>query len=238
MSQANKGRLFLIPNVLGEGTADAVIGHQIRELIENLDMYLVENVRTARRYLRDLGIQRPIEELHFSVLDKKTRPDAVNELIAPLKHGVDMGVMSEAGAPGVADPGARAVAAAHKMGATVVPLVGPSSFLLALMSSGFNGQSFTFHGYLPIQKNDRQQAISRLERDMQRNGQTQMFMETPFRNDQLLEDILSVGKSETLLCIASDLTTDQEFIRTMPIHKWRKQRPKLHKRPTVFLIGR
>ncbi|HAP58615.1 MAG TPA: SAM-dependent methyltransferase, partial [Cytophagales bacterium] len=183
-------------------------------------------------------IQRSIEELHFSVLDKKTRPEQVSELVGPLNDGVDIGVMSEAGAPGVADPGAKAVAAAHKMGAKVAPLVGPSSFLLALMSSGFNGQSFAFHGYLPIDKGARQNAIRRLEKDLEHSGQTQMFMETPYRNDQLLADIISTGKSNTLLCIAADLTTDSEFIRTKPLHKWAKQKPKLHKRPTVFLIGR
>lgn len=238
MGEDKKGKIWLIPNVLGAGTADDVIGHQVRELIEQLDMYLVENVRTARRYLRDLGIQRPIEDLHFSVLDKKTKYEEVSELVAPLRHGVDIGVMSEAGVPGVADPGAKAVAAAHKMDAQVVPLVGPSSFLLALMASGFNGQAFTFHGYLPIDKGDRQQALRRLEKEVERSGQTQMFMETPFRNDQLLEDILRSCSSNTMLCIACDLTTEKELIHTASVQVWKKHRPKLHKRPTVFLFGK
>ena len=238
MQDANKGTLWMIPTTLGPGTADSVMGHQVRELIEKIDMYLVENVRTSRRYLRELGIQRPIEELHFSVLDKKTRPEQVSELVAPLKHGVDIGVMSEAGAPGVADPGAKAVAAAHKMGARVVPLVGPSSFLLALMASGFNGQSFAFHGYLPIDKGPRIKRIKQLEQNLERGGQTQMFMETPYRNDQLLKDLLANLKPNTLVCVAADLTTDQEYVRTLPVHKWGKQLPKLHKHPAVFLIGR
>ena len=228
----------MIPTTLGPGTADGVMGNQVRELIEKVEMYLVENVRTSRRYLRELGIQRPIEELHFEVLDKKTRHEQVSQLVAPLKHGVDIGVMSEAGAPGIADPGARAVAAAHKLGARVVPLVGPSSFVLALMASGFNGQSFAFHGYLPINRNERQQALRSLEKEVERTGQTQLFMETPFRNEQLLDDLLQVGKPNTLLCIAADLTTEEEFVKMQPLEKWRKQKPKLHKRPAVFLMGK
>ena len=205
-------------------------------MIGRLDYFLVENVRTARRFVSSLKLGRKIEELHFEMLDKNTPAHEVEAICNPLVNGRDMGVMSEAGCPGIADPGHLAVSFAHRHDITVVPLSGPSSIFMALMSSGFNGQSFVFHGYLPIDRQQRKNALKSMEQEAVRKGQTQIFMETPYRNDKLLADILKTCHPQTLLCVASDITGPDEIIRTMSIKNWQKSMPDLHKRPTIFLL--
>lgn len=232
-----KGTLFLIPSVIAENTEKQVITPQVKEVCFHTKHYLVENIRTARRFISSLELGITISDLHFSVLEKKTPDAEVPELMQPLFRGQDIGVISEAGCPGVADPGARAVSLAHKQGIKVVPLVGPSSILLALMGSGFNGQSFAFHGYLPIKGPERMQGIKQLEREAQR-GQTQIFMETPYRNNQLLDDLLQNCQPNTAICLARGVTGEGELIRTLTVAQWRNQKPDLHKIPTIFLMGR
>ena len=237
MSKQRKGKLYLIPTPLAENTLDKIVTTQMTEVIKGLDYFLVENLRTARRFVSSLKLGKVIEELHFKVLDKKTPEKMIQNLCAPLMDGKDIGVMSEAGCPGIADPGNLAVSFAHRNNIAVVPLVGPSAIFIALMASGFNGQSFAFHGYLPIEKQKRIQAIKSLEKDSANKKQTQIFMETPFRNDHLLLDVLNSCQSHTQLCVAKDINGSEEMIRTLSIKDWKKSIPQLHKVPTVFLIN-
>ncbi|GAB4107659.1 SAM-dependent methyltransferase [Echinicola sediminis] len=231
-----KGKLYLIPNVLAEDTAQEIISPQVKEVIAHTTYYLAENLRTARRYISSLKLGLTIEELDFQVLDKKTRAAKVDLLLQPIFQGHDMGVISEAGCPGIADPGAVAVAYAHQNGIQVVPLSGPSSMFLALMGSGFNGQSFAFHGYLPIDKKARAEAVKNLENESLRFKRTQIFMETPFRNNQLLEDLKQHLHPQTKLCVAKNITGKDEAILTKTIAEWRKTKMDLHKIPTVFVL--
>lgn len=227
--------LFLIPTPLAEQTENKVLSPQIQEAILHLKVYFVENVRTARRFISSLKLGKLIDEITFIELDKDTPESTTREHIRKLTS--DAGVISEAGCPGVADPGAVAVRFAHEYGLKVVPLVGPSSILMALMSSGMSGQSFAFHGYLPIDKNERKKSLLQLERDANFRGQTQIFMETPFRNNQLLESILEVCHADTRLCIAAGITAPNQLIRTLTVKAWKTQKPDLHKIPTVFVMG-
>lgn len=231
-----KGKLFMIPTVLAENTADWVISPQVKEVIANTKIFLVENPRSARRYISSLKLGINIEELHLEVLDKDTPPEQVSQLMMPLLNGADIGVISEAGCPGIADPGALAVAFAHQKGIQVVPLSGPSSMFLALMGSGFSGQSFAFHGYLPIDKKERAAALKKLEQESVREKRAQLFMETPFRNNQLLADALASLSPQTKLCIAKNLTAADELIQTKTIADWKNQPIDLHKVPTVFIL--
>ena len=231
-----KGKLFLIPNVLAENTANEVISPQIKEVVKHTKVYLVENLRTARRYISSLKLGVNIEEIHMEILDKKTKPEMINRLMQPLLNGADVGIISEAGCPGIADPGALAVAHAHVKGIQVVPLSGPSSMFLALMGSGFSGQSFAFHGYLPIDRKDRAAALKALESESLREKRAQIFMETPFRNNQMLEDCLKTLSSNTKLCIAKNITAKDELILTKTIGEWKKLPIDLHKIPTVFIL--
>ncbi|SHN19574.1 16S rRNA (cytidine1402-2'-O)-methyltransferase [Cyclobacterium lianum] len=233
----SKGILYLIPNVLAAGTADAVMAPQVKSVLEATRYFLVEDFRTARRYISSLKLGVNLDEVHMEKLDKKTPDPQVRKLLDPVLKGQDAGIISEAGCPGIADPGARAVARAHELGIRVVPLPGPSSMFLALMASGFNGQSFTFSGYLPIERKDRIKAIKALEIKVIVENTTQLFMETPFRNNRLLEDLLEQLNPQTLLCIASELTGEGENIQTKKVADWRKEKPDLHKIPAVFLIG-
>jgi 16S rRNA (cytidine1402-2'-O)-methyltransferase len=237
MSKQRKGKLYLIPTPLAENTLDKIVTTQMTEVIKGLDYFLVENLRTARRFVSSLKLGKVIEDLHFKVLDKKTPEKMIQNLCAPLMDGKDIGVMSEAGCPGIADPGNLAVSFAHRNNIAVVPLVGPSAIFIALMASGFNGQSFAFHGYLPIEKQKRIQSIKALEKDSANKKQTQIFMETPFRNDHLLLDVLNSCQSHTQLCVAKDINGSEEMIRTLSIKDWKKSIPQLHKVPTVFLIN-
>ena len=226
--------LFLIPTILAPDTQESVLPPQIRAVVSELNVFFVEELRTARRFISSLKLNKVIDEITFYELNKDTPPD---QTLAQLKKlNTDAGIISEAGCPGIADPGAVAVGFAHQLGHKVVPLVGPSSILMALMSSGFNGQSFVFHGYLPIDKVLKIKALQNLEQTAKQKHQTQIFMETPFRNNQLLEDILQTLNAETLLCIACNVTAEDEFIKTLPIKIWRKSTPDLHKKPTIFLL--
>jgi 16S rRNA (cytidine1402-2'-O)-methyltransferase len=198
----------------------------------------VENEKTARKFLKEAGLKTPQNELIIHDYGKHNRADGTGAFFIGLQAGNDVGLMSEAGCPGIADPGADIVEKAHRMGIRVVPLVGPSSILLALMGSGFNGQSFTFHGYLPIDKIERSKRIKELESLAIKNDQTQLFIETPFRNNPMLEEILKTCNPTTKLCIAADLTAETELLQTKTIEQWRKKVPELHKRPTIFLLFR
>ena len=226
----------MIPTVLAENTAHWVISPQVKEVIANTKIFLVENPRSARRYISSLKLGITIEELQFEVLDKDTPPEQVSRLMIPLLNGADIGVISEAGCPGIADPGALAVAYAHQKGIQVVPLSGPSSMFLALMGSGFSGQSFAFHGYLPIDKKERAAALKKLEQESVREKRAQLFMETPFRNNQLLADALASLSPQTKLCIAKNLTAADELIQTKTIADWKNHPIDLHKVPTVFIL--
>lgn len=230
-----KGRLFLIPTVISAETQENVIPQEVRLTIKELNHFLVENMRTARRYISSLKLDIDIESLKFEVLDKNTPTSAIDQLMKPIFKGDNIGVISESGCPGVADPGATAVSFAHRNEIQVVPLVGPSSILMALMSSGFNGQSFIFHGYLPIDKIERQRKIKKMEEDAIRLNQTQLFMDTPYRNENLLESLLKTCNPNSLLSIARDITGKKEFVRTRKIQDWKNQgAPDLNKTPVIF----
>jgi 16S rRNA (cytidine1402-2'-O)-methyltransferase len=231
------GTLFLLPVPLAdEATAKSFTPFFV-DTINYINEYIVENEKTARRFLKEAGLKTPQSQLVIHDYGKHNRDAPFSEFLGGLLAGKDVGLMSEAGCPGIADPGADIVAEAHKKGIKVVPLVGPSSILLALMASGFNGQSFTFHGYLPIDKIQRSQRIKELEALAERNNQTQLFIETPFRNNPMLEEILRSCKPKTKLCIACNLTATDEMVVTKNIAEWRKQVPDLHKRPTIFLLS-
>jgi 16S rRNA (cytidine1402-2'-O)-methyltransferase len=229
--------LYLIPTFLADGTANQVLSPQVLDAIRKSDTFFVENVRTARRFISSLRLGKVIDTLEFFELTKGTPEAETREQLKGLPPHAQVGVISEAGCPGVADPGAVAVRLAHQMGFRVVPLVGPSSILLALMASGFSGQSFTFHGYLPIEKAERRKAIVHLEKEAGFKRATQIFMETPFRNNQLFATILENCSLDTLVCVACNITAPDEFILTLPVKEWKKRVPDLHKKPTIFLIG-
>jgi 16S rRNA (cytidine1402-2'-O)-methyltransferase len=231
-----KGQLYLIPTILAPGTTSRVLTPQIREIIMQTDHFFVENIRTARRFIGELQTGKVIEDIQFYELNKDTVINDIRKHFTLFKEGKNAGILSEAGCPGIADPGALAVKLAHEQGIKVVPLVGPSSILLALMASGFSGQSFMFHGYLPIDKAERARGIRQMEKEALQKNQTQIFMETPFRNNQLLEDLLTNCQPSTLLCIACNITAPDEFIRTMTAKEWKDHKPDLHKKPTIFLL--
>lgn len=233
-----KGTLYLVPVPLAENASGKTFTPFLVETINAIDTYIVENEKTARKFLKEAGLKLPQSELVIHDYGKHKRASSLVPYFKELMTGKDVGLMSEAGCPGIADPGAEIVAEAHRRGITVVPLVGPNSILLALMASGFNGQSFTFHGYLPINKEERAKRIKELENIAQKQKQTQMFMETPFRNNALLEDVLKNAAPQTLLCIASDLTAETEFVKTLSVGQWRQEKIDLHKKPTIFLLYR
>lgn len=231
-------KLYLIPCNLSESTLSNVLpNYVLKDIIPQLSIFMVENLRTARRFLKKVDKFINIDELTFCEIGKNTNSVEVVRFFEKYCEISDIGVLSEAGCPGVADPGAGVVALAHRKAMQVVPLIGPSSLLLSLMASGFNGQSFTFHGYLPVQKGERAKVLKQFEVQVRRYKQTQIFIETPFRNKQLLEAILEHCHNDTQLCIACNITAADELIRTQTIRQWKKQLPNLHKKPTVFLIG-
>ncbi len=223
-----------MPNIIAEGTQFQVIPLQVTEALKSIHYFLVEDVRTARRYLSSLKIYPAIDSLQFDVLNKDTKESELAELMKPLMGGNNIGVISESGCPGVADPGSIAVAYAHQRNIHVVPLVGPSSILLALMASGLNGQNFAFHGYLPIDEKEAIKLIKELARDSERKNQTQLFIETPYRNNQVLDHLLNALKPETKLSIALGVTGASEFIHTKTVQEWKKNRPVLPKEPALF----
>lgn len=230
------GKLFLIPTTLGESNPLEVLPHSITKIIERVDYYIVENEKTARKSIKQVLPEKSQPQLKLSLLNKFTEKGVLSSFLDPCKEGIDVGLLSEAGCPGVADPGAEIVKIAHQMGIQVVPLVGPSSILLAMMGSGMNGQSFTFHGYLPIDKKDRKHELKSLERISSEKNQAQIFIETPYRNNNLLEDMKQILNPGTQLCIACDLTLTTEYIVTKSISDWGKTKIDLHKRPTIFVI--
>jgi 16S rRNA (cytidine1402-2'-O)-methyltransferase len=228
--------LYLIPSTLGDTPVERVLPPYNTEIVSRLHFFIVENVRTARRFLKKCHVEIDIDRLTFFELNKHTDRNTLSEFLQPLKGGNSMGIISEAGCPSVADPGADIVALAHQEGYKVVPLVGPSSLLLALMASGFNGQSYAFNGYLPIDSNERAKAIKKLEMRAYNENQTQLFIETPYRNQKLAEDILLHCKPHTQLCIAMNLTCDDEYIATKTIKEWKNRLPEMNKKPCVFLL--
>ena len=231
------GTLYLIPSFLAETNDGRNFPVVNLDIVSGIDQFIVENLRTARRFLRKIGYTQPFETVEFYELNKHTDPTQVTGFLKPAEGGVDVGLISEAGVPCVADPGSEIVQQAHEKGIRVVPLTGPSSIILALMASGFNGQSFQFHGYLPIDRKERDRKIREIEHEAKQNRQTQIFIETPYRNNPLLEALLSNCSDQSLLCIASMITHETlEFIQTKTIGKWKKGRPDLHKKPVVFLL--
>ena len=231
------GFVFLIPTYLSESNKADFLAPIVLETIKNTTYYLVENVRTARRFISSLNLGIAIDTLQFEVVDKRAHPELVDRLLAPVKKGRNAGVISEAGLPGIADPGNLIVSWAHQHHVRVVPLPGATSIQTALVTSGFNGQQFTFHGYLPIQKKERIKKIREMEASFQKTGYTQLFMETPFRNMALLDDLLRTLNSSTHLHIATDLFGAAELSKTMSVDEWKQGVPDLHKLPTVYCIG-
>ena len=231
-----KAALYLIPVTLGETTAERVLPEYNKDIIRDIRHYIVENIRSARRFLKLVDQSIEIDELTFYELNKHTNLDEIGNYLYPLTQGQSVGVISEAGCPAIADPGSDVVAIAQKKNYTVVPLIGPSSILLSLMGSGFNGQSFAFHGYLPIDSKDRKQKIEQMETRIFKEHQTQLFIETPYRNDKLVDDLLKFCNQNVKLCIAMNLTCEDEYIKTMPIQNWKKNLPDMNKKPCIFLL--
>ncbi len=228
--------LYLIPTTLGETPVEKVLPAEITSVVRSLRYFVVENTRTARRHLKKMVPEIVIDDLDFKELNEHSQKMGLELLLDPIRQGFDIGILSEAGCPGVADPGADLVKIAHEKGIRVVPLVGPSSILLSLMASGMNGQNFAFIGYLPIKPVERYAAIRDVERYSAKEKQTQIFIEAPYRNTKLLKDLLATCNEHTRLCIAVDLTLDSEFVVTKTIANWKKSIPDINKRPAIFLL--
>ena len=226
-----------MPNTLGNPDTSLSIPAGVRNTTVGMDVFIVENLRNARRYLKKLDRSIDIDSLTFYELNEHTLPEDLPSFLEWAEKGKDVALLSEAGVPGVADPGAEIVRLAHTRGIRVVPLTGPSSILLALMASGLNGQSFCFHGYLPVKRPERIRKIREIEQVAIGKKETQLFIEAPYRNDALLLDILESCRPSTLLCIAADITLETEYIHTRTVAQWAKQKPALHKRPVIFLLG-
>ena len=231
------GTLYLIPVPLGPTPPQSSLPPSVLEAIRPLTHFVVEHAKTARAFLKAAGTEKPLQELSLQELNEHTRPDELKPLLAPLLAGQDVGLLSEAGCPAVADPGANLVALAQQHNIRVVPLIGPSSLLLALMASGLNGQCFAFHGYLPAKDQERAKALRDLDTESRKRRQTQIFIETPYRNRQMFDSVLSHCQPNTRLTVATDLTLPSESVRTLTIQQWKKQTPpEIERRPTVFLI--
>jgi 16S rRNA (cytidine1402-2'-O)-methyltransferase len=230
------GKLYLIPTTLGEGDPMDVLPQTVKRTIDFIDDYIVENEKTARKFIKSIHPEKVQASLRLSSLNKHTEVSEHSQMIKACLEGKNVGLMSEAGCPGVADPGAVIIKLAHERGIQVVPLVGPSSILLAIMASGMNGQSFAFNGYIPIEKSEKKTALKNLEKLSQDKNQSQIFIETPYRNNKMLEDILQALHPSTYLCIASDITLPTEYIKTMRASDWKKEKVDLHNRPTIFII--
>lgn len=228
--------LYLLPVTLGDTPIEKVLPAYNKEIILGIKHFIVEDVRSARRFLKKVEASINIDELTFYPLNKHTSPDDLSGYLKPLQEGYSMGVISEAGCPTVADPGADVVAIAQRKNLKVVPLVGPSSIILSVMGSGFNGQSFAFHGYLPIEAADRIKRLKELEGRIYSENQTQLFIETPYRNNKMMEDILKTCRPQTKLCIAANITCEGEYIHTKTIREWKGHLPDLTKVPCIFLI--
>lgn len=230
------GILYLIPTPLGASDLSAVIPEQVRRIAASLDTFIVEHPKTARHFLKQITTATPLQDIHMFTLDEHTRPAELQAMLQPVFSGKNIGLISEAGCPAVADPGANLVRLAHHKNIRVVPLAGPSSIMLALMASGMNGQRFVFHGYLPVEKSSRIQKIAEIEKASLARDETQIFIEAPYRNNQLLGDMLETCNPVTQLCIACEVTLETETVHTQSIAEWKKTPPDLHKKPTVFLL--
>jgi 16S rRNA (cytidine1402-2'-O)-methyltransferase len=231
-----KGKLYLIPTRLGDNAPLEVLPISIKKIIETVNDYIVENEKTARRFIKKISSSKSQESLNIHIINKYTEASELPSYLSPCLNGRPVGLLSEAGCPGIADPGAEIVKIAHEKDIKVVPLVGPSSILLALMSSGMNGQSFTFNGYLPIDKSDRRLALKKLERVSFENNQSQLFIETPYRNNKMFEEICMSLHKNTRVCIACDITLPTEYIKTQTVKDWKHTNIDLHKRPAIFII--
>ena len=232
-----QGNLYLIPTTLGEETEPLeVIPLSVKKVIEQIDFYIVENEKSARRFIKKISPKKSQPSLHIMLLDKYAEEVETRRYLDVCKDGINVGLLSEAGVPAVADPGASIVKLAHEKNIKVVPLVGPSSILMAMMASGMNGQNFAFNGYLPIDKIDRKKAIKELERLSKDKNQSQIFIETPYRNEKMFTDLKSVLTPTTQLCIAADISLPTEYIKTNTIKNWKSIKPDLHKRPAIFII--
>jgi 16S rRNA (cytidine1402-2'-O)-methyltransferase len=232
------GRLYLVPNLLGAIEPEAVLPARTIAAARRLTHYVVESAKPARAFLKSLSPDLPLREIAIAEFPEHPTPDQCAELLAPARAGEDVGLVSDAGCPAIADPGALLVAAAHREGIVVVPLVGPSSIVLALMASGMNGQAFVFHGYLPVKPDTRAKAIAQLEADARRTGQTQLFIETPYRNAAMIAALVATLEPATRLCVAADLTLPTESVVTLPIRQWRGiDVARYAKRPAIFLLG-
>lgn len=230
------GKLFLIPTTLGDNNPMDVLPITIRETIEKLDIFIVENEKSARRFIKKISPSKKQATLKLHLLNKHTDPSELPFFMDSCLKGIDIGLLSEAGCPAIADPGADIVTIAHQKSIQVIPLVGPSSIIMALMASGMNGQSFAFNGYLPIDKNARKSELLRLEKLSSQQNQSQLFIETPYRNNAMLEDICKVLNKNTLVCVACDITLPTEFIKTKTVEEWKKNSADFHKRPALFII--
>lgn len=231
------GKLYLIPTTLGEeGDPNDVLPQTIKRSIDFIDDFIVENEKTARKFIKSIQPTKVQASLRLSSLNKHTEVSEHSKMLQACLEGKNVGLMSEAGCPGVADPGAVIVKLAHEKGIQVVPLVGPSSILLAIMASGMNGQSFAFNGYIPIDKAEKKTALKNLEKLSQDKNQSQLFIETPYRNNKMLEDIIQALNPSTYICVATDITMPTEFIKTMRASEWKKIKVDLHNRPTIFII--
>lgn len=231
-----KGNLYLIPCTLGDTPPLEVLPFLVKKAVEEIDHYVVEHEKSARRFIKSISPSKSQATLQITEINKFTPEEEIPSMINPCLEGKDVGVLSDAGCPGIADPGAVIVQEAHKNGIKVVPLVGPSSILLAMMASGFNGQNFAFNGYLPIDKQDRKTAIKRLEKLSGDYHQAQAFIETPYRNNQMLESLISSLNSNTSICVACDITLSTEYIKTFTAKEWKQKKVNLNKRPTLFII--
>ena len=231
-----KGILYLIPSPLGENAPMEVLPLTVRKVIEEVTHFIVENEKDARRFIKRINPKKDQSSLQLYPLNKFTSTEEILTYLDPIQEGISMGVISDAGCPGVADPGAEIVKMAHRKDIVVRPLVGPSSILLALMSSGLNGQNFAFNGYLPIDKSKRKKEIKKLEKKSYDYNQSQLFIETPYRNNQLLQDLLKILDRNTEVCVACDISLPKEYIKTFTVRQWKKIKLDLHKRPTIFII--
>jgi 16S rRNA (cytidine1402-2'-O)-methyltransferase len=232
-----KGKLYLLPNLLGDGNPAELLPANVLHIIKQIRFFIVEDIRTSRRFLSKVGMEVPIDSLSFFTLNEHSTATDIMGYLDPLKDN-DMGVLSDAGVPGVADPGADIVRMAHQKGHMVVPLVGPSSILMAVMASGLNGQSFAFNGYLPVKRPERISKIKFFEKRALQENQTQLFIEAPYRNNSLFEDIIANCLPATSIGVAADISLESEFIQTKTADQWRKKMPDLHKRPAIFIIGK
>lgn len=231
-----KGSLYLIPCPLGDVPPLVVLPSSVKSAIERIDHYIVEHEKDARRFIKSIVPKKQQPSLHFHQINKFTEATDIPSMLQACREGKDIGVISDAGCPGIADPGARVVFHAHEQGIRVIPLVGPSSLLLAMMASGFNGQNFAFNGYLPIDKRERKTEIKRLEKLSKDHDQSQLFIETPYRNNQMLQSLTESLGPHTRICVAADITLPSEYIKTTTSERWKKIKVDLHKRPTLFII--